>query len=261
MRNWDLVLPPSRPSSAQLSRIRSSVQKIDRSSPVAILGSTPEFRDLLFQCGFQEIYLLEKNLEFLDAMSAVRVYRNREHVVHGDWLDSLPAMSGKFSVILSDLTSGNVPYSERRLFYDLVADALTAGGLFHDKVLTHPIPHIPLPVLTEKYAHLPLNLLHVNHFSCEALFCSELLYIDETVDSSEFYSILEDQVTHERVRAFIKWAKRITPAGCLWWYGKQWDDLRIDYCKRLFETYSAEDDTDSPYYGRLRFFEFVKHWR
>ena len=221
MRNWDLVLPPSRPSALQLNRIRSRIQEIDRSASVAILGSTPEFRDLLFQCGFHEIYLLERNLDFLAAMSALRAYTNKEHVIEGDWLVTLPKLSGRFAAILSDLTSGNIPYEHRSLFYELIAGALLKGGLFCDKVLTHPIPHIPLPFLIDKYAELPLNLLYANHFSCEVLFCSDLLDIKEIVDSSQFYSILEDNVTHERVRAFIEYAKKITPLGCVWWYGRK----------------------------------------
>ena len=258
MHNWDLVLPPSRPSALQLNRIKTQIQNIDRSVPVAILGSTPEFRDLLFQCGFQEIYLLERNLEFLDEMSSLRAYRNKEHVIEGHWLTTLPNLTGKFAAILSDLTSGNIPYDQRSLFYDLIAGALMNGGLFCDKVLTHPIPHIPLSFLIDKYAELPLNLLYANQFSCEVLFCSNLLDIKEMVDSSQFYSHLEDRVTHERVRAFIEYAKKITPPGCIWWYGRKWSDLQVDYCKQLVELDSANDETGSPYYGRLRFFEFAK---
>lgn len=258
MQHWDLVLPPSRPSAIQLARIKFHIREIDRSHSVAILGSTPEFRDLLFECGFQDIYVFERHPTFLAAMSALRVYKNTERIIEGDWITTLPTLKGKFALILSDLTSGNIPYDVRSKFYELIAAALIKGGLFCDKVLTHPGPHISLPSLVQKYAELPLNLLYVNHFSCEALFCSELLDLKKLVDSSMFYSVLNERIQHERVKAFVEQAKKITPPGCIWWYGRRWEDLRHDYCSNLLLVEAAEDESSSPYHGRLKFFEFAK---
>src|SRR5947209_2660378 len=116
MVHWDLVLPPSRPSHPQLECIRATLQNVDRAAPVAVLGSTPEFRDLLHECHFRQIYVLDKNRTFYGKMSNVRIYRNPEIFLHGEWLELLPQHSGKFSVILSDLTSGNIPYTQRGCF-------------------------------------------------------------------------------------------------------------------------------------------------
>jgi hypothetical protein len=80
----------------------------------------------------------------------------------------------------------------------------------------------------------------------------------DVVDSSHCYSILEHEIKHERVRAFVEHAKKITPLGCVWWYGRKWTDLQADYCNKLIELGSADDEIGSPYYGRLKFFEFVK---
>ena len=44
MQNWSYVLPPSRPSARQLKEILTISKTIDHNAPVAILGSTPEFR-------------------------------------------------------------------------------------------------------------------------------------------------------------------------------------------------------------------------
>src|SRR6266446_1333624 len=254
MEHWDLVLPPSRPSALQLSNIRSLIKGIDRSKPVAVLGSTPEFRDLLFENGFESIHVLERNLRSLDRMSALRVYKNAETIVEGDWLTTLPRVKGKFSLILSDLTSGNIPYASRRKFYTLIAEALSIGGIFCDKVLTHPQPHIQLSSLVKKYDGLPLNLLYANHFSCEALFCSELLDIKQMVDSSLFYSILADRIKSERVLAFAQEAQRVTPVGGVWWYGRKWDELSSDYCHSLVLLSVDDDEPSSPYFQRLKFF-------
>jgi len=258
MQNWYLVLPPSRPSALQLARIQSLLAKVDRSLPVAVLGSTPEFRDLLHESGFQQIYVLERNPSFYKAMTAARIYRNPENLVNGDWLQSLPTLKEKFAVILSDLTSGNVPYDQRAQFYEGIEYALMDSGLFIDKVLTHTGSNLSVDGLVDKYSTLPLNLIHINNFSSEMLFCSELIDLRQLVDSSLFYGIVEHRAKNERVRAFAEEAKRITPPGCIWWYGRKWEELQRNYCRSLTRISVAEDEPSSPYYGHLKFFEFTK---
>src|SRR6266436_7110597 len=196
MQTWNLVLPPSRPSAMQLARIASNIGDLDKTAPIAVLGSTPEFRDMLHEQGFRQIYVLERNVTFHRAMSQLRIYQNPEKLVEGDWRQTLQNYKGVFTLILSDLTMGNIPYDDRSMFYDLVTGALRKGGLFCDKVLTHEGANLSVNKLIEKYALLPLNLLHINYFSCEMLFCSELLDIKEQVDSSLFYSILSERVKH-----------------------------------------------------------------
>jgi len=258
MKHWYLVLPPSRPSALQLTRIQSQLYKIDRSLPIAVLGSTPEFRDLLFECGFRKIYVLEKNIGFYQAMSEARIYRNAENFVNGDWLETLPKLKGMFAAILSDLTSGNIPYDQRRLFYDGISEALVDGGIFLDKVLTHTGSNRSVDGLVDKYSTLPLNLLHINFFASEMLFCSELIELKQLVDTSLFYGILESRIRNERVRVFAERAKSITPPGCTWWYGRKWAELKNDYCASLRQVRVDEDEGSSPYYGFLKFFEFSK---
>jgi hypothetical protein len=258
MQHWDLVLPPSRPAAQQLARIQSQIGHLDRAASVAVLGSTPEFRDLLFENGFRDIYVLERNPTSFASMTGLRVYENTEHLIQGDWRVTLQHCKKQFRLILSDLTSGNLPYEDRSEFYDKVAGALADGGLFSDKVLTHPCPHIPLSEIIERYASLPLNLDYINRFSCEALFCSELLDIDETVNSSLFFATLDERVGNNRVKAFARQAQRITPPGFTWWYGRRWSELAATYCKAL-ETISVHDDEPtSPYYGRLKMFLHTK---
>lgn len=258
MTDWALVIPPSRPSTEQLLRTKAQIKNVDRSLPVAILGSTPELRDLLFECGFRRIHIMERNLNFYQSMDSLRVHHNEEELILGDWLDTLPGLSAKFAVILSDLTSGNIPYESRTRFYELVANALSPGGLFCDKVLTHPGEHIALALLEAKYAHLPLNLIHINYFSCEVLFCSELLDISSVVNSTLFYSVLEDRLKDARARTFAKLVRKITPPGLKWWYGRKWDQLSQDYCKQLRLLSENEDEQGSPYFGRLKHFLHVR---
>ena len=59
--NWQYVLPPSRPSCHELERIQLSLFTVNRDDPIAVLGSTIEFRNLLHSMGFKKIYIFEKN--------------------------------------------------------------------------------------------------------------------------------------------------------------------------------------------------------
>jgi len=258
MNEWHLVLPPSRPSAWQLNWITKSVEFLDRSSPVAILGSTPEFRDLLYELGFINIFIFDKNESFYEITNTLRVYSGGEKFVAGDWLITLGEYKNFFHLVLSDLTSGNLKYDDRANFYNLIEDALVVDGVFCDKILTHPDELIPVDILLEKYSRLPLNLLYINYFSCEMFFCSEFLDLYQTVDSSLFYSLLDKTVVNQRVKAFVKYAPKITPFNCKWYYGRRWQYLQKDYCPNLFLLSSFDDQVDSPYYKRLKFFSFQK---
>ena len=258
MDHWDLVLPPSRPSAIELQKISSLIQRTPSDKPIAVLGSTPEFLDLLYELGRSNVYVLEKNMDFLQVVSRLRVYENREHVIEGDWLATLPNYAGQFSLILSDLTMGNIPYDDRKQFYELITTALAPGGLFYDKVLTHHGPNHRVGDLVKKYSQLPLNLLHVNYFSCEMLFCSELIETTEVVDSSRLYGELSHTITNKRVAAFVQGSKCITPEGCRWYYGRPWNLLESDYCPALSRMVVDDDEPGSPYYGRLKLFVLAR---
>jgi hypothetical protein len=255
---WDLVLPPSRPSEPQLDVIWSLLRNSDKDQPAVILGSTPEFRDLLCEAGFTKVLVLDKNRRSYEQMSSVRVYNNQEEFILGDWLETLRTLKGKISLILSDLTSGNLPYAVRPDFYESVSESLSSGGLFIDRVLTHPGANIPVAELVEKYAHLPLNLLQVNYFNCEMLFCSELLDDHQIVDTSSFYASLENGVSNQRVLAFVASCKRVTPSGGIWYYGVKWRDLEGNYCPKLRVLDIHDEEPTSPYYGRAKMFALVR---
>ena len=140
MESWELVLPPSRPSQQHLDWFRKHAGELRADDPIAILGSTPELRDLLALLGFRDVYVLERNAAFLARMNGLRVRPSTETVLYGDWMQTLPGYSGRFAAVLSDLTSGNVPYKQRREFYSLIAESLRPGGMFCDKLLSYPIP-------------------------------------------------------------------------------------------------------------------------
>lgn len=254
IETWYLVLPPSRPSHFHLQIIAREIQSVPRECPVAVLGSTPEFRDLLFQLGFRNIYVLDKYESVHQQMNRMRCYSNPEYFVHGDWLDTIPQYSETFAIILSDLTSGNIPYNQQPNFYSSISQSLQKDGLFIDKVLTFQGPKKALRELIAKYEELPLNLLHINYFSCEFLFSSELLDIEQTVDTSMFYRILENEFQSEKLRRFLAESPKITPHDCVWFYGREWDQIRQYYFRTLEAVRVYEDEDYSPYYGNLKLF-------
>ena len=260
IRSWHLVLPPSRPSATFLGHIRDFTKSVDRDLPVAVLGSTVEFRDLLPELGFTNVHVFERNLDFYHRTASYRVYDSPERLLPGDWLDTIPPLQNVFALILSDLTMGNIDYAARPHFYEGITNALVPGGIFIDKVLTNQAPHLRIDALIEKYNSLPVNLLHVNHFSCEFLFCSELLAIAQVVDTTRFYAELAQRFSeNDRLKAFLRESPQITPYGCVWHYGRSWSALRRDYCPRLTLVHCLEDDADSPYCEQLQIFVHRKN--
>ena len=252
--DWRYVLPPSRPAYWQLEITRRFLRTRNRREPVAVLGSTPEFRDLLAEMEFRSVYIFEKNLQFHKRMKQFRCYENREQLVRGDWLQTLPDYANTFCAILSDLTSGNLPYNKRDSFYRLISRALRPGAAFIDKVLRHPMPHDRLATLEHEFIRLPVNLDTINRFSCKFFFCSELLEIRSEVDSSLFYDILVDRFSHPKLKALLKGTRLITPSGCHWWYGVPWRKASIPYFGHLRVLKSVEDLPDSPYARRCKLY-------
>ena len=78
------------------------------------------------------------------------------------------------------------------------------------------------------------------------------------METTLFYSILEETVTNERVRTFVQQTKLITPPGFTWWYGKPWEDLKSDYCPDTEIIACDEDEENSPYYLRAKYFVFKR---
>lgn len=252
VRDWELVLPPLRPSAQQVGRWRLRLEALHRDEPVAVLGSAPEFRDLYHGLGFKRVHVFDRSRRFFDAMSRMRVEPGEETLVEGDWLQTLARFPATFACVLSDLTSGNIAYEQRALFYRLITDALRPGGLFCDKVLVHDRPLLPLDGLLGKYAHRPLNLLTVNEFVCETFFCSDLLAPDGVVDASRCYARLRARSLSPRLRALVAINKRGMPPGSVWFYGRPWSELAAGYCPDLALVEESHEEPGSPLLGWAR---------
>jgi hypothetical protein len=159
---------------------------------------------------------------------------------------------GKFDIILSDLTSGNIPYAERYKFYNGINTSLSAGGIFIDRILTKPISFIDLNYLIDKYSNLEINNKTVNSFNCEMLFCSTLLDNKRSIiKTSLFYDTL-CSLNVPRITEFVKACYSITPRDCVWWYSKNWIEELMTY-ERFFSLKKIYDEPKtSEYYGRAK---------
>lgn len=257
MKNWHQVIPPSRPSTEQLHYLASFSKDLNKTNAVGVLGSTMEFRDLLYELGFENIYIFDRNEWFYEQTSNARIYKNKETFVHGDWLDTISNYKNKFSLILSDLTSGNISYDHRGKFFSDIENALIEQGHFYDKVLTHD-NLISVSSLIKKYQTMPVNNITVNYFSCEFLFCSELLGETKKVETTKIYQQLNEASDSLRIKKFIELCKIITPEGFMWYYGKYWNELKLEYCKNLTKINELEDHKASPYFKRVKLFHFIK---
>ena len=177
-------------------------------------------------------------------------------------MQTLPVYSGRFAAVLSNLTSGNVPYKQRHEFYSLITESLRPGGMFCDKLLSYPIPHENLDALLEKYENAPLNLDTVNRFKCEVFFCSDLLtevgrcsdLLTEVgrVDTSLFYDHLRQMSPRPTVGAILDRLPLVTPRGMTWDYGRPWHREQEEFDLRLHCSDDRLERGDSPYANRLR---------
>ena len=249
---WELVLPPSRPSKMHLDWFRLQLQPRDRAQPIAILGSTPELRDLAFEEGFKHIFVFERNASMYSNMGQLRVHHNSEHWIKGDWLTQLPNYPNTFGAILSDLTSGNIEYEARLDFYQAIATSLAPTGNFLDKVLSHDKPLFEIDEALACYESMPINLDTINRFNCEVFFYSTLIEKFGCVDTTAFYEDLRQRTEIPRLLRILKELPKITPPGMKWYYGQPWTRVS-GYCKRSLALVSeVAEHQSSPYARGLR---------
>ena len=246
-KTWQSVTPPSRPDNWQLSIIKNELKNFSKKSKIAVLGSTIEFRDLLAQLGYNNIYVFERNLKFYNYITEFAKFEPEETVICGNWVDTLKNFEAHFDVVLSDLTSGNIPYLARNDFYRDISKTLLSSGIFIDRILTKSCPFIPLDNLISKYEKIEVTNQSVNSFNCEVLFCSTLLdNVDRVVDTNMFYDYLLS-LNNPRITEFVIACYEITPRNCVWWYSLDWP-YELNMYKKYFKILRKYKEPDSSEY-------------
>lgn len=249
--NWNLLLPPSRPSIDHLAYFEAQLTKADRNMPVAVMGSTPEFCDLLTRLCFKHIEVIDKSRSFYEQSQKLRTLECQDTFICCDWQEHFATTEGRYCAILSDLTLGNIAYDQREQFYSSLSRALTQDGIFVSKVLTNEDGLETLNSLASDFLNLPLNLQTVNDFSCRFYFTSELI-AHGIVDTTAIYEQLNDPDLPGFIRSFNQHAIMLTPIGHVWHYGRSWQIEEVAADAFLEPVTSVLDRNRHCYQGRLR---------
>lgn len=253
--SWQFVIPPSRPSKAQLAFIERHIYDIDRSKNVGVLGSTVEYRDILKSLGFENVFVFENNIDYYKYSSKfLRNFNPNENLIESDWRNlSQVKFNKKFSLILSHLTMGNIPYCDRDVLYSEVSNLLSKNGVFIDFVLCNSIKNISTSDIQKEFDQSPVNILEANKFSCRAIFCSELSLHEERVDTSILYDYYQEYLG-PKFENLLSLSELVTPRGGLWYYGRDWSKVSSDYFKYFCPFDQEEESFDSPYHNRATHF-------
>jgi hypothetical protein len=222
---------------------------------VAILGSTPEFQDLVAEFDQLRAVVIDRNAAFHDHVRHHRWRRNRRgqepDVIIGDWTEVLERSSSRFVAILSDLTSGNIPYAGRERHYAAVTNSLVDGGVFLDRVLTLEAGVRSRTEVYESFASCPVSIESINDLNCKLLFTSDLREGDE-LHIEELISRAAGEWRTDVGLAFLEALALITPASGRWWYGRPWNELEERHCVGLTLVGNYPEPRGSAYEGHAR---------
>lgn len=247
---WNSVLPPSRPTIEELDRLKSLLLGYDLRSEIAVLGATPEYRELLAQLGFLNVTVIDRSLAFIDQVQALCPSAKSENIIVADWSNTLTAYPQKFSLILSHLTSGNVPYPDRAILYDTIRASLAEGGVFVDTALTHRAGLLDPDYVLYRYSLKPINLATINHFNCEFVFCTKLIEEDKCVRPARLYEYAVRHSQSPAIHRIVDFCMQITPPDACWYYGIGWKEEASMVATSFITLAEFAQADSSPYRGQ-----------
>jgi Methyltransferase domain len=235
-RSWNNFLSPCRPDQEDLKIIRKLLQQRissgSSSQKLLVLGSTPEFRDLVPQLGI-DVTIIDQNQSMVEFMQRLQLAPNvKETVVLEDWFSYLPRVKQQFDVILCDLTQSNIPYEKREEFYSSIASALIPGGEFIDRIYKYDEPSmcVPLETIVDKIE---------SSNGCDLVTMNEILYwllISDRVlecrlaDLGQLYHELVSIGNYRKVHRAAEYLQEyLAPGSVTWWWGTPWNILCNDY--------------------------------
>ncbi len=246
-RTWTLVLPPNRPGEDLLATIYALVCGAGEDKAVCILGSTPEFRTVCSRLPC-EVDVIDKSALFFDFASSLCVKSRRERFINNDWTRALSCSGRKYDFILSHLTHGNIPYSERRQFFQAVSGALSPSGRFVDYVFQPRRPGYTPGAIVQLFRDRPLNLRCVNDFNSVAVFQNHLIGELCCVDTTLIYADLETQIADRQTRLIIQHTKELTPPGNRWDYSFDVTPDSLGYSECFQRLCRIDEPAASPFY-------------
>jgi hypothetical protein len=229
---------------ARLSRL---IRGLSKSSRIAVLGTTVEYLDLVYQLGFRNVVCIDKSPAFRKAVTSLRWSPEYESLVVGDWLEVLPRHLREFDLILSDLTLGNIDYGQQREFAQRMAESLTYDGRVIDRILTYRSPSPSYQSLFAYFVKRPTNLVEANTFNARWLFCGERVRECELVDTSATYDWTAEAFSHPAIHQLLKQCTELSPRDVVWHYGRAWGRVSQEYFRGLRQVSEFPEPRSSVY--------------
>ncbi|MDP1833474.1 MAG: class I SAM-dependent methyltransferase [Candidatus Moranbacteria bacterium] len=179
---WAKFMPPGKPSVGEIAFFEQEIKnKLENNkTPCAlILGSTPEFRDLLAKYGINTT-IVDINPDSVRAMTSLMALKNeKEKVVISDWLN-MPIKDGTFDFVMSDSAQDNIKFSEFEAFFEKIARVLKPGGeWFFGAINVHRDDVISFKEYVDSYKNNPGKFNDFRYF---------LLQIIRLAYNEEFYN-------------------------------------------------------------------------
>lgn len=250
MLAWNLVLPPNRPNHLNLNLLKLTIGNRERKERVCILGSTPEYRQILRR-HFPQITIIDNSQEFFEISSGIVGKHYTEEVIFKDWLTALVEYEESFDIILSHYTHGNISYNDRAKFFGLISKALKPDGIFFDCVF-QPIDLFSQDDIERKFKNALPNLRAANDLNCIGVFQGQHIEENGLIDTQRAYEWLEQANFSPSISNVIKLTKSVTPPDLKWYYSPKYTPETLGYLSEFKILSSLDEHHLSPFYGAVR---------
>lgn len=180
-KRWKLYGSPGRPSQSEITIISSYIENYcqqktknnDNSAiNILILGSTPEYRDMLVRLGQKySIYvtLIDIFREMYEQMSALTKFPNKEEIfIHGSWLDKQNFKQEHYDIVLGDLIFGNVTNQEKKIAMENIAFALKRDAITIQRIerISKSWQRTPIEIIFQLWKQGPLDKYRAFDLQC-----------------------------------------------------------------------------------------------
>lgn len=136
-QTWGKYCSPARPDASEIKLVE---EQLKSGMKVLLLGSTPEYRDILSKNKCLTTIVDYSHDNFL-AMS--RLMNNKqpqnEQFIKANWLD-IPVID-KFDLIIGDHVINLLPLDQWSIFLDKIKSLLKPGATFVQRVITRVVPY------------------------------------------------------------------------------------------------------------------------
>jgi|GEM_PF-3333334 len=133
--SWAKMQPPARPNLDEQRFYEAIIKKVIKNNPKAkilILGSTPEFRDILIKNKITPI-CCDINYDVFRSLRIIMKRHGQEHFILSDWTKL--NLKQKFDLILGHQVINMLPFKKQSKLIQAVYNHLSLGGVFVQSVV------------------------------------------------------------------------------------------------------------------------------